>query len=138
MGEGAEALVGLDCGRQGGAMPTVRMDGIGETTCDEGRRLVLCIEDAGVDILHRCGGNARCTTCRVEIIDGNPGPMTDAERERLARIEDLPAHTRLSCQVQLRDDLTVRVIRRLRDNPHMSDPGPRPIEWPADRPLPPE
>ena len=44
-------------------MPNVDIEGFGQTTCDEGRRLVLCIEDAGVDILHRCGGNARCTTC---------------------------------------------------------------------------
>ncbi len=119
-------------------MPRVTMEGIGETTCSEGRRLVLCIEDSGVDILHRCGGNARCTTCRVEVLSGDPGPMTEAETERLARVVDLPANVRLSCQVQLRDDLTVRVLRRLRENPDMSDPGPRPIEWPADHPLPPE
>ena len=119
-------------------MPIVNMDGIGETETPDGRRLVLAIEDAGVDILHRCGGNARCTTCRVEILKGDAGPMTEPEQERIARIEDRPANLRLSCQVQVRDDLTVKVLRRLRDNPHMSDPGPRPIEWPADGPLPPE
>lgn len=119
-------------------MPTVKMEGIGETTCDAGRRLVLCIEEAGVDILHRCGGNARCTTCRVEIVEGDAGPMTEAETERLNRVEDLPPATRLSCQVQLNDDLMVRVMRRLKDNPDMDDPGPAPIEWPKDRPLPPE
>jgi ferredoxin len=119
-------------------MPTVTMDGIGETSCDEGRRLVLCIEDAGVDILHRCGGNARCTTCRVEVLAGETSPKTEAERERLGRITDLPPNIRLSCQIQVRSDLTVRVLRRLRDNPDMEDSGPRPIEWPADHPLPPE
>ena len=119
-------------------MPRVVMDGIGETTCDEGRRLVLCIEDAGIDILHRCGGNARCTTCRVEVLAGTPGPMTSAEEERLGRLPERPENLRLSCQVQIRDDLTVRVMQRLRDNPRMSDPGPRPIEWPAQHALPPE
>lgn len=119
-------------------MPNISIDGVGDATCQEGRRLVLCIEDAGADILHRCGGNARCTTCRVEILSGDPGPKTAAEEERLGRIEDLPANVRLSCQVQVRSDLSVRVIRRLADNPEMSDPGPRPIEWPADRSLPPE
>jgi ferredoxin len=119
-------------------MPVVTMEGIGETTCHEGKRLVLAIEDSGVDILHRCGGNARCTTCRVEVVDGEPGPMTDAEQERLARVQNRPDDLRLSCQIQVRDDLTVRVLRRLRDNPDMSDPGPRPIDWPADHPLPPE
>ncbi len=104
----------------------------------QGRRLVLAIEDAGIDILHRCGGNARCTTCRVEILEGDAGPMTPAEEERLSRVEDRPDNMRLSCQVLVNDDLQVRVSRRLRDNPEMSDPGPRPIEWPADHPLPPE
>ncbi|MDP9357983.1 MAG: (2Fe-2S)-binding protein, partial [Chloroflexota bacterium] len=36
-------------------MPTVTIEGFGATSCEPGRRLVLCIEDAGVDILHRCG-----------------------------------------------------------------------------------
>src|SRR6188474_3474739 len=107
-------------------------NGTVEFDAEAGKKLVLAIEDAGVDILHRCGGNARCTTCRVEILAGEPSPMTEAEAERLGRLEDKPDNLRLSCQVQVRSDLTVRVIRRLRDNPDMSDPGPRPIEWPAD------
>jgi ferredoxin len=119
-------------------MPTVKIEGVGEIECAEGRRLVLCIEDSGIDILHRCGGNARCTTCRVEVLDGDPSSKTEAETERLARIPELPEVVRLSCQIQVRSPLTVRVLRRLHDNPDMSDPGPRPIEWPADHPLPPE
>ncbi len=35
---------------------------------EDGKRLVLAIkEDLGIDILHKCGGNAMCTTCRVKI-----------------------------------------------------------------------
>ena len=48
-----------------------------------GKKLVLAIEDAGIDILHRCGGNARCTTCRVEVLEGNPEEMRELERNRL-------------------------------------------------------
>lgn len=119
-------------------MPKVTVEPDVVIQTDEGRRLVLAIEDAEIDILHRCGGNARCTTCRVQVLDGDPGPMTAAEEERLSRVEEMPENMRLSCQVQVRDDLKVRVLRQLRDNPDMADPGPRPIEWPADRPLPPE
>lgn len=119
-------------------MPRVTINGDKVAACDDGRRLVLCIEDAGIDILHRCGGNARCTTCRVEIESGDAGPMTEAETERLSRVSDLGPNMRLSCQVQVRSDLNVQVLRRLRDNPEMTDPGPRPIDWPADGPLPPE
>lgn len=119
-------------------MPVVTMEGIGETTCADGRRLVLAIMDSGVDILHRCGGNARCATCRVRVIDGEPSPITEAEAARLALILDEREGIRLSCQIQVRDDLTVEIVRRLRDNPDMVDAGPTPIEWPADHPLPPE
>ena len=79
---------------------------------EENRKLVLAIEDSGIDILHRCGGNARCTTCRVEILSGDPGPIGDAERAILATKSDLGDHTRLSCQVRILDDLHVRVINQ--------------------------
>ena len=119
-------------------MPKVTIDGGDTFECAQGERLVLAIEDAGVDILHRCGGNARCTTCRVEILTGDAGPMTEAEAERIARMTDAADNLRFACQVQVNDDLTVRVLRRLKDNPDMSDAGSRPIAWPADRSLPPE
>ena len=96
---------------------------------DTGRRLVLAIEDAGIDILHRCGGQARCTTCRVEILSGDPGPMTEAESARLAREENLPPNVRLSCQVSdILTDLTINVVSRLSTS-GLEDPGPRPEEW---------
>ncbi len=79
---------------------------------EEGRKLVLCLEDNGIDILHRCGGNAKCTTCRVEILAGDPGPIGDAEKAVLAAKTDLGDHTRLSCQIRLIDDLQVKVIRQ--------------------------
>jgi len=93
---------------------------------DKGRKLVLAIEDAGVDILHRCGGNARCTTCRVEVIAGDPGPIEEAEKAILSTKTDLGDHTRLSCQVRVIDDLQVRVINQA--SVKGLDPGPRPEE----------
>ncbi len=119
-------------------MLTVRVDGEETFEVEEGRRLVLAIEDAGIDVLHRCGGNARCTTCRVEVLEGNAGPMTDAEARRLESVSERKETTRLSCQVQVRDDLAVKVINRLHEKPELGDAGPRPIEWPSDRSLPPE
>lgn len=120
-------------------MPFVVVEGEpGSIETQPGRRLVLAIEDAGIDILHRCGGNARCTSCRVEVLDGDAGPMTDPEAARLQRVDDRTENMRLSCQIQVNDDLNVRVLRRLHRFPDMTDPGPRPIEWPAGHPLPPE
>ncbi len=91
---------------------------------EEGQKLVLALEDAGIDILHRCGGNARCTTCRVEILGGDPGPIGDAEKAILATKTDLGDHTRLSCQIRVIDDLQVRVVNQA--SVKGMDAGPRP------------
>ena len=90
------------------------------------KKLVLAIEDQGIDILHRCGGNARCTTCRVEVLSGDPGPMTEDEVAILATKTDLNDHTRLSCQVRIIDDLHVKVINQA--SVKGIDPGPRPVD----------
>ncbi len=87
-------------------------NGIVAFEAEKGRKLVLCLEDNGIDILHRCGGNARCTTCRVEVLSGDPGEIGEPERDILATKTDLNDHTRLSCQVRLMDDLHVKVINQ--------------------------
>src|SRR5947209_581472 len=96
-------------------MPRIEAEtagGVREFEAGAGRKLVLALEDAGIDILHRCGGNARCTTCRVEIIAGDPGPIRDAEAAILATKTDLNERTRLSCQILVEDDLQVKVINQ--------------------------
>ena len=93
---------------------------------DEDRKLVLALEDNGIDILHRCGGNARCTTCRVEVLGGDPGEIREPERAILATKEDLNDHTRLSCQIRVMDDLHVKVINQV--SVKGIDAGPRPLE----------
>ena len=93
---------------------------------EEGRKLVLALEDNGVDILHRCGGNAKCTTCRVEILFGDPGEIGEPEKLVLATKTDLNDHTRLSCQVRLIDDLHVKVVRQA--SVEGIDAGGRPVE----------
>jgi ferredoxin len=107
----------------------VKIEAVGLKTfeAEEGRRLVLTIEDAGIDILHRCGGHARCTTCRVEVLEGDAGEMTERETTRLAREKDLAPNTRLSCQILVHAPLKVQVLRRLSLTDY-SDSGPRPDE----------
>jgi ferredoxin len=92
-------------------MPKLTVDGFPTTTVDEGTRLVNAVEAAGVDILHACGGNARCATCRVEFLAGEPARMTRAERTKLD--EKGLSGVRLSCQILCEGDMTVRAISRL-------------------------
>ena len=92
----------------------------------KGKKLVLAIEDSGIDILHRCGGNAKCTTCRVEVLSGDPGEMGELERNRLAMETDLADNVRLSCQIRVNDDLRVRVVNQV--SVRGMDAGPRPLD----------
>jgi ferredoxin len=102
-------------------MPRLMVEGYGTVDVEPGKRLVLAIEqDAGVDILHACGGNARCTTCRVEFIEGEPDRMTVAEQNVLTARGVTGA--RLSCQIVCDHDMTVRAISRL-EGSGRPDPG---------------
>ncbi|PYS70837.1 MAG: (2Fe-2S)-binding protein [Acidobacteria bacterium] len=100
--------------------------GVVDTEAPEGKKLVLALEDAGIDILHRCGGNARCTTCRVEVLDGDPGEIGELERNRLAVESELADNVRLSCQIHVKDDLKVRVVNQV--SVRGMDAGPRPLD----------
>lgn len=104
-------------------MPTVTVENEKSFEVEAGTKLVLALEDNGIDVLHRCGGLARCTTCRVEIVDGDVSPISEAEIEALEEPE-LIEKFRLSCQIHVQSDLTVRVAKRA----HIEDitPGPRP------------
>lgn len=105
-------------------MPKLSVEGFTAVDVEAGKRLVLAIEqDAGVDILHACGGNARCTTCRVEFIEGAPARMTQAEKQKLE--ERGLAGLRLSCQITCDHDMTLRAVSRLAGSGR-PDPGKTP------------
>lgn len=95
-------------------MPKLTVVGFGEFEVTAGKRLVKAlVEDAGTDQLHACGGNAKCTTCRVKFVDGEPPKITEAERDLLKAREIGEPGVRLSCQVAVDDDMTVELISRL-------------------------
>ncbi len=91
-------------------MPRLEVEGVGIFDVPDGKRLVLAIEeDAGIDILHRCGSYAKRTTCRVEYLEGEPERMTKAELEVLEK-RSLLGQVRLSCQALCDHDMKVRVL----------------------------
>jgi ferredoxin len=107
-------------------MPKLTVEGVGTFDVPDGKRMVLALEDeAGVDQLHACGGNARCTTCRVEFVSGEPDQMTEAEKAVLAAKG--ATGVRLSCQIVCDHDMTVRAISRLAGSGR-ADAGKRPTD----------
>jgi ferredoxin len=102
-------------------MPTLHVDDR-EILVPSGIRLTIAIEEAGIEIGHRCGGRARCTTCRVVVHDGEPAGMTRAEHRRLAEAGLLGTH-RLSCQLAVEADMRVETVMTKQNQP-WADTGP--------------
>lgn len=104
-------------------MPKITVEGFQSFEAAKGQKLVLALEDNGVPIMHRCGGNARCTTCRVEVLAGDAGPLTEGEKN-IIEARNFEGNVRLSCQVRCHDDLAVKPAMLSTESD--ADAGPRP------------
>lgn len=76
---------------------------------DEGEFLLNASKLADIPHLHVCGGAARCSTCRVVVVDGlancsEPNRAEQAIRQQLC----FQGSMRLACQTQVLGDVTVR------------------------------
>ena len=95
---------------------------------DHGDGLVLEVPDGlsvleasiqtGIQHTHACGGEGRCTTCRIEVLEGreNCPAMGDAEREVLA-LRGFEDPIRLACKLRPTGDVKIR--RLVRDHPDL-------------------
>ena len=90
---------------------------------EDDKRLVIAIEEMGVNIGHRCGGKARCTTCRVEFVSGEPAEMTRAEYDKLKE-KDMLGTFRLSCQLTCSQNMEVKPEMTLESVEGWTDTGP--------------
>jgi ferredoxin len=99
---------------------TISVKGFEPFQAEEGEKLALTIENHGVDISHRCGGFARCTTCRVKFSTDEP-PMGETERASLEE-DGVLGEFRLSCQIRVDRDMEVEVLFRASEKGW--DPGP--------------
>ncbi|MDI9639995.1 2Fe-2S iron-sulfur cluster-binding protein [Kamptonema cortianum] len=88
----------------------VTIKGFETIEVEDGKKLVKAIEDSGIDISHRCGGNARCTTCRVKFSSDEP-PMDQVECDCLEE-DGVLGEFRLSCQIRVDRDMDVEVLMR--------------------------
>jgi len=73
----------------------------------------------GLRLNHDCGGNASCTTCRIEVQDGHDHlSEIDFDEQDLLDREALsePQH-RLACQARVLGDVIVRVPKSKWEGP---------------------
>jgi class 3 adenylate cyclase/hemoglobin-like flavoprotein len=61
--------------------------------------------------LHQCGGRGRCTTCRIQILDGlsNVSALSELE-QTVASQRGWDEFTRLACQTRIDGDVVIRCL----------------------------
>ena len=64
---------------------------------------------ANIDYVHVCGGNARCSTCRVDIVKGLNNCLPRNKKEmQLSEQLGFPQNIRLACQTKIRGNITIK------------------------------
>ena len=86
----------------------IEADGYAPFEAEAGSKLALALEQNGVDVSHRCGGQAKCTTCRV-VIKGEEPEMGETELQSLDE-DGVLGQFRLSCQIRVDRDLQLEVL----------------------------
>ena len=92
-------------------MPTVTYTGINQQVefNDPDSTLLECSMMNQIPHMHECGGNGRCTTCRVRVMDGgeNLSRKTVLEQET-AHLRRWDPSIRLACQCYVKGDVSIQ------------------------------
>ncbi|UCE11015.1 MAG: (2Fe-2S)-binding protein [Candidatus Thorarchaeota archaeon] len=100
------------------AMPKVTVvdpmrEVVKEFEVESGTKLLKALIEHEIDLVHTCGGWAKCTTCRCTIDKGTPSKVTQAQKDLFERFVrtgqpqfDAP-QVHLSCQVIVENDMQV-------------------------------
>jgi ferredoxin, 2Fe-2S len=85
----------------------------------ESLSLLEAAERLGFPLNHDCGGNASCTTCRVEVQLGaeHLSEIDFDEQDLLDREALTESWHRLGCQARVRGDVVVKVPERKWETP---------------------
>jgi len=88
---------------------TDRAGTVHEIQAETGISLMLNLRDnGGLDVAAICGGQCSCATCHVYVDDAwmarLPGQEAD-EKELVSESPHYKANSRLSCQIEMSDDL---------------------------------
>ncbi len=77
--------------------------------CPEDNTLLQATLKANINHAHACGGEAKCSTCRVSIMEGieNCNPRNNAEQQIADKL-NFPSEIRLACQTKIVGDISIR------------------------------
>ncbi|MUP47428.1 2Fe-2S iron-sulfur cluster binding domain-containing protein [Gramella sp. BOM4] len=91
--------------------PVILYTGINQEVIydDPDSTILECSISNQIPHLHECGGNGRCSTCRIRVIHGskNISPPTMRERE-MAEIRRWDPSVRLACQCYVKGDIAIQ------------------------------
>jgi adenylate cyclase len=77
----------------------------------EGDSILQSAIRANVPMTHMCGGVARCSTCRVKVLEGLENCLPrNAEEQEVAEILKFPPEIRLACQTRVTGRVKVRPL----------------------------
>jgi 2Fe-2S ferredoxin len=87
--------------------------------------LLEAAEQLGFPLTHDCGGNASCTTCRVDVIAGveNLSDIDFDEQDLLDREALTEPYHRLGCQARVLGDVIVQVPEEKWGEPEIGKSG---------------
>ncbi|MFC3181967.1 adenylate/guanylate cyclase domain-containing protein [Cypionkella sinensis] len=109
---GAVAVwLALQMGTKMGARLTVRYAYGPAVTATQGLSVLEISQMNRIPHAAVCGGRARCSTCRVRVLEGleHLPPISAAEQQVLRRV-GAPANVRLACQLRPTADLTISTL----------------------------
>lgn len=78
-----------------------------------GTSILQALIDAGIEIMHKCGGKASCGSCHLFVQEGRKTltKTTKEENEKLDAIPGVGSKSRLACQAKLGEEpVTVELL----------------------------
>ncbi|PIQ48952.1 MAG: ferredoxin [Cytophagales bacterium CG12_big_fil_rev_8_21_14_0_65_40_12] len=89
------------------------------SSTDNSKSVLDIIHENGIDWMHACGKNGRCTTCKLIVVEGaeNLSPIGEVE-QKLFEVGKLMDGERVACQAKVHGDIKVRVAEKNKF-PHM-------------------
>ncbi len=89
---------------------TFRGKKITEVELEQESTLLVAASRSGADLNHRCGGHARCGTCRITVEEGAEHlSEAGAAESRILKILKAEPDQRLACQAWAKGEVCCRV-----------------------------